>query len=126
MAIEKCSRCYIQDAMGETEQDLIILDKVLTRTDLTGDEKILYSQILFFCKGDGSCYATNEYFAKRFGRSVRQIQRYLQSLYDKKLIMYQRTSVCSSKRVVVLYNKRTIDYFENGVLPDTIHLDYKK
>ena len=108
------------------EQDLYILEKVLTRNDLTGDEKILYSQVLFFCKGDGSCYATNEYFAKRFGRSVRQIQRYFQALYDKKLIMYQRTAVCSSKRVVVLYNKQTIKYYENGILPEGIKLDYKK
>ena len=105
---------------------IAIPESIYSRTDLTSDEKLLYTQIIFLCKNDSGCNATNEYFSKLFGMNTRLIQRQLIKLYDKKLIMFQRTTRFSSRRVIVLYNKQTIKYYENGVLPDSVHLDYKK
>ncbi len=64
----------------------VIPSDILNANDLTSDEKLLYALITSLSNEKGYCYASNSYFAKRFGKTDRSIKRWLQSLTSKSYV----------------------------------------
>lgn len=64
----------------KSELPLLIPTYIITRDDLTGNEKIFYGSILSFCCKYGFCRESNQYLAMICHKSVSQIRRYLQKL----------------------------------------------
>tara|TARA_Y100000592_G_scaffold40129_1_gene63681 strand:- start:22747 stop:23370 length:624 start_codon:yes stop_codon:yes gene_type:complete len=64
----------------------VIPSYILNANDLTSDEKLLYALITSLSNEKGYCYASNSYFAKRFGKTDRSIKRWLQSLTSKSYV----------------------------------------
>lgn len=59
--------------------------EVWENTDLSLQEKVFYVEIDSLDNEDG-CYANNNYFARFFGLTTRQVQRVVASLVEKNLI----------------------------------------
>ena len=113
--------------MKENELEYIKLYKdTLERSDLTGDEKVLLAIITSFNNTSTGLYMNTKTIAKMMGRSQRQVQRYLKTLFDKKLIMYMRHSINSCKRYIFLYDTEIVWHFERGDYPLKFVYDYKK
>ena len=64
----------------------VIPSVILNANDLTSDEKLLYALITSLSNEKGYCYASNSYFAKRFGKTDRSIKRWLQALTSKSYV----------------------------------------
>ena len=74
--------------MSEERQNYyaVIPSYILNAKDITSDEKLLYALISSLSNEKGYCYASNAYFAKRFGKTDRSIKRWLQSLTFKSYV----------------------------------------
>jgi hypothetical protein len=63
-----------------------IPNEVLTDKNLSVSEKVVYAIILGKYKQRGYCWVCNKTFAESTGKTIRQIQRIVKSLKDKKYI----------------------------------------
>ena len=75
---------------------------------------------------DNGCFMSNIAISKALGWNDRKIQRVISSLLDKKRIMIWRKTLNSHERRINLYNRKTIEMYEDGFFSDRFVLDYKK
>lgn len=69
---------------------------------------------------------SNIAISKALGWNDRKIQRVISSLLNKKRIMIWRKSLNSPDRNIKIYNRKEIQYYEDGMFPDKYILDYKQ
>ena len=110
----------------EKKKGIFIDDDIATRFDLTWNEKIVYITIKYLNGGVSMLPISNAYLSKRLGIEERTIRSVLKSLYEKRLIMFQRKSPHSAQRFVLLYNKATITQYKRYGLSKQMILDYKE
>ena len=86
---------------NENEQNYyaVIPSYILNAKDITSDEKLLYALISSLANEKGYCYASNAYFAKRFGKSERSIKRWLSNLVSKNYVFSKVNYKLGSKQV---------------------------
>ena len=119
--------------MKETAQNqgLFIPKKILQNKQLNVTEKLLYAQICFYCHLDKNgdmtyCKASNNYLSNYLSISLRTLNRTLQSLIDKKLIMISKYRNNDNKRVIQLYDKRIIEHYKKGFYGDMYSMTFKE
>lgn len=119
--------------MKETAQNqgLFIPKKILQNKKLNATEKLLYAQICFYCHLDKNgdltyCKASNTYLSNYLGVPARTLQRALQGLIDKKLIMISKYHNNDNKRVIQLYDKHIIEHYKKGYYGDMYFMTFKE
>ena len=87
--------------MSEEQQNYyaVIPSYILNAKDITSDEKLLYALISSLSNDKGFCYASNAYFAKRFGKSESSIKRWLSNLVSKNYVSSKVNYKPGSKQV---------------------------
>ena len=73
-------RRRVERAGEEQEEYIVLRDSVLRDRRLSPSDKLIYSMVLSFNGGNRSCYATDEYLARRFGISDRSVRRSISRL----------------------------------------------
>lgn len=73
--------------------NILIPNEIINDKDLTDFEKLLYGDIRVLAKKDGYCFASNKYFAKRYNKDIRTVQRAIKNLEDKTHIVVCRDKV---------------------------------
>ncbi len=71
---------------NKAERYIVIPETVLHDKGLKSTAKLLYGEIASLTSKDGYCYATNDYFAKKYGCSKTSISRYVSSLEKKQFV----------------------------------------
>lgn len=81
--------------------NILIPNEIIIDKDLTDFEKLLYGDIRVLAKKDGYCFATNRYFAERYNKDIRTVQRAIRKLENKTYIV-----VCNNKdeRKIYIFN----------------------
>jgi len=98
---EKGKKTMENENENENEQNYyaVIPSYILNAKDITSDEKLLYALISSLANEKGYCYASNAYFAKRFGKSESSIKRWLSSLVLKNYVLSKVNYKLGSKQV---------------------------
>lgn|GEM_PF-2725420 len=65
---------------------IVIPRDVTLDANLSGDAKVLYGHLLALSYRDGFCFATNQWFARTFGKHERTVKRWIAELVDHELI----------------------------------------
>ncbi len=77
------------------------------RSDLTGDAKILFAELLSLTQGKGYSWATNAFLAKEYGVTTRTVCRWISELKDKGLITVK--IIDSQRRISVSAGKNPLE-----------------
>ena len=87
--------------MSEEQQNYyaVIPSYILNAKDITEGQKLLYALISSLSNDKGFCYASNAYFAKRFGKTPRSIQLWINTLTAKGYISSKLNYKKGSKQV---------------------------
>lgn len=67
--------------------------------ELTPNAKLLYGEITALCNEKGYCWATNSYFSKLYGTSIKSVSRWVNQLIEKGYIRSELTYKKDSKEV---------------------------
>lgn len=82
---EKASTA-LQELEREAAFDAIIPSPVRYNDELRPNAKLLYGEIRALCTTRGYCWASNDYFAKRYKMNERSIARFIAQLEEQKYI----------------------------------------
>ena len=79
---------------------------------LSPNAKLLFAEVTALCNDEGYCWASNQYFATLYGVEKRTIQRWIDSLiekkYLKKQLIYQTNSKKLDKRLLFLGDDKNV------------------
>ena len=79
---------------------------------LSPNAKLLFAEVTALCNDEGYCWASNQYFATLYGVEKRTIQRWIDSLIEKKYIkkqlIYQTNSKKLDKRLLYLGDDKNV------------------
>ena len=89
----------------------IIPAKVRYAKELTPNAKLLYAEITALAQKDGSCWASNKYFAELYSVSTVTISRWVSSLVDNKFIIRKITYKKGTKEI----DKRYLQLCNEGI-----------
>tara|TARA_R110002051_G_scaffold110208_2_gene182837 strand:- start:314 stop:970 length:657 start_codon:yes stop_codon:yes gene_type:complete len=81
----------------------VIPSHILNAKDLISDEKLLYALVASLSNETGYCFASNAYFAKKFGKSKRSIERWMKSLLSKGYITSKKIYEKGTKQIISRY-----------------------
>lgn len=106
-----------------TERYIVIPETVLRNKNLKSMAKLLYGEIASLASKDGYCYATNDYFAKKYGCSKVSISRYVSNL-EKEQYIKTRLGITGRKifvepitEMIIPLNKNDSPPYQNRLSP---------
>ena len=95
-----------QENQPEKIQFVIVPEFILTDSNISIGEKLLFGDIASHTKQKGYCWGSNEYFEKRYKVSTRTISRWINDLRKRNLIItnmiYQKGSVQITERQIMV------------------------
>jgi len=89
----------------------IIPAQVRYAKELTPNAKLLYAEITALAQKDGSCWASNKYFAELYSVSTVTISRWISSLVDNEFIIRKITYKKGTKEI----DKRYLQLCNEGI-----------
>ena len=99
----------------------VIPSYILNAKDITDGQKLLYALISSLSNEKGYCYASNAYFSKRFGKTARSIQLWINTLTAKGYIFsklnYKKGSKQVESRHIRIAKNFTTPHEENFTTP---------
>jgi hypothetical protein len=86
----------------------IIPAEIRYHKELKPNEKLLYGEITALCDKNGTCWASNQYFANLYGVDVCTVSRWILHLKELGFINYEISKKEGNKRYISLLIKKSI------------------
>ena len=77
----------------------VLTPNIRYATDISGNEKVLYTEIIALCNIKGHCWASNRYFAKAYGVAPNTISGWIKNLENKGYITTEITYKDDTKEI---------------------------
>jgi len=97
--------------MGKPSYYAIIPANVRYAKDLTPNAKLLYAEITALSQKDGTCWASNKYFANLYNVSTVTVSRWVSSLVEKGFVERKITYFVGTKQI----DKRYLQLCYEGI-----------